>query len=160
MKQNLIKLAFDAERLNRLDSAIQTAENELADLISLPDDEIQGLLKMGGKTEPFCRKVIDVMAENPTVVPASFGLEEARADVAALDALRPRLRRLQKLVQRAEDTQIALGSDIHTAALEGYALLKATGHSEGLEAMRKELGARWKGRGRSGEVSAPAESLA
>lgn len=97
MKQNIIKLAFDAERLNRLDTAIQTAENELADLISLADDEIQGLLKMGDKTEPFCRKVIDVMAENPSVVPASFGLSEALADVAALDTLRPRLRRLQKL---------------------------------------------------------------
>lgn len=57
--------------------------------------DVRGLLEMGDGSEPLCRKVVDVLVENPSVVPASLGLDEALADLAAL---RPRLHRLQVLV--------------------------------------------------------------
>ncbi len=50
-----------------------------------------------------------------------------RRDLATLDALRPCLARLSKLSQRGDDTQMAVGSDLMTNALEGYAVLKVTG---------------------------------
>ena len=152
MKQNHVSLVFDADRLERLDLSLDALEAELTDLKSVRDADVRGLLKMGDGSEPFCRKVVDVLVENPSVVPASLGLDEARADLAALDALRPRLRRLQVLVERAQDTEMLLGSDIYSTALEGYGLLKVTGQGAGLEAMRKELGARWRNRGGSDEA--------
>ncbi len=63
--------------------------------------------------------------------------------MAAVDVLRPRMARLQRLVERAEDTDAALGSDVMVASLEGYALLKISGKNQGLEALRKELSARF-----------------
>jgi len=60
-----------------------------------------------------------------------------------LDALRPRLLRLGKLYQRAQDTDMALGSDLMTNALQGYAFLKVAGKGQGLDEMRKMLSARF-----------------
>ena len=51
--------------------------------------------------------------------------------------------RLARLHERAEDTQTALGSDLMTNALEGYAVLKVAGKGEGLDGLRKMLSARF-----------------
>ena len=152
MKQNHVSLVFDADRLERLDLSLDALEAELADLKSVRDADVRGLLKMGEGSEPFCRKVVDVLVENPSVVPASLGLDEARAQRVERGQVGPRLRRLQVLVERAQDTEMLLGSDIYSTALEGYGLLKVTGQGAGLEAMRKELGARWRNRGGSDEA--------
>ena len=60
-------------------------------------------------------------------------------DLAALDALRPRLLQLQQLVERAEDTETALVS----VALEGYGLLNVSDKSEALKDARQALSARF-----------------
>ncbi|MBK8114350.1 MAG: hypothetical protein IPK44_07345 [Candidatus Accumulibacter sp.] len=52
-------------------------------------------------------------------------LAEAQHDLATCDLRHPRFSRLQQLPRKAEDTEMALGSDILIAALEGYALAKA-----------------------------------
>ena len=50
---------------------------------------------------------------------------------------------MQRLAERATDTEIALGSDVMRCALDGYALLKVAGRNQGLEGLRKELGSRF-----------------
>ncbi|HVI59848.1 MAG TPA: hypothetical protein VM619_13390 [Luteimonas sp.] len=111
---------------------------------------------MGGKSEQFCRETLDVLGLNPQIVPASIGLADAQADLVTLDRLRPRLKRLLKLVERAQDTETALGSDVMSLALEGYALLKVAGKNQGLEALRKSLSGRFT-KSRSQEPTPPAE---
>ncbi len=69
-----------------------------------------------------------MLALNPQIVPRGFDLGEAQADLAAADVLRPRLARLLRLTGRAEDSEMALGSDVMSASLEGYALLKVSGY--------------------------------
>lgn len=95
-----------------------------------------------------------MLAQNPQVVPPSIDVAEAHADLDALDRLRPRLARLQRLSERAEDTEAALGSDVMSLALEGYALLKVAGKNQGLEGLRKDLSARFAKQG--GAKAAPA----
>ncbi len=52
---------------------------------------------------------------------------------------------------------MALGSDVMNVALEGYKQLKLSGRDRGLDAVRNELGARWKkGRRRNGSLPEPA----
>ena len=46
-------------------------------------------------------------------------------------------------MERADDTGMALGSDIIGVALEGYGLLKVSGKGEGLKSARRELSARF-----------------
>ena len=143
MSQNLISLTLTDEQLAAADQALAALEGVFAQLVALDGDERKGLNRMGGKSEQFCRQTLDVLGQNPQIVPASVGLADAQADLVALDRLRPRLKRLQKLVERTEDSETALGSDIMSLALEGYALLKVAGKNQGLEALRKELSGRF-----------------
>jgi len=154
MAQNLISLSWTAEQLAQLDAALATVEQIYANLISMEPDQVRGLFKMGDKSETFCRDTLGVLEQNRKIVPESLGLAEAQADLAALDALRPRLRRLQQLAKRAEDTEMVLGSDVFSAALEGYALLKVSGKNHGLEDLRKSLGERFGRARKTGEPKA------
>ena len=143
MSQNLITLTLTDEQLTAADQALATLEETFAGLIALDGDERKGLNRMGGKSEQFCRQTLNVLSQNPQIVPASIGLADAQADLATLDRLRPRLQRLLKLAERAQDSETALGSDVMSLALEGYALLKVAGRNQGLEALRKELSGRF-----------------
>lgn len=138
--KNLISLSYSAEDLAALDAALLVVEEKLAGLVSLTPAQVRSLAKMGEKSEVFCRSVLEVLEQNPQVVTPALGLSEAQADLVALDALRPRLRRIKLLTTRGEDTLLALGADVMAAALEGYALLKVSGRASGLEDLRRELG--------------------
>ena len=143
MSQNLITLTLTDEQLAAADQALATLEATFAGLIALDGDERKGLNRMGGKSEQFCRQTLNVLGQNPQIVPASIGLAAAQEDLTTLDRLRPRLQRLLKLAERAQDSETALGSDVMSLALEGYALLKVAGRNQGLEALRKELSGRF-----------------
>ena len=154
--KNLVSLSFSEEDLAAVDTALGVIEEKLAPLLSLAPDEVRGLFKMGEKSEVFCRSVLQVLEQNPQVVTPALGLDEANADLATLDALRPRLRRLKLLTTRGEDTLLALGADVMSASLEGYALLKVSGRASGLEDQRRELGSSRFARGPRREEDEPA----
>lgn len=143
MSQNLIDMKLDGDSLAVIDSALQTLESQLSGLLALTPDQRRQLTKMGDKSEAFCRQAVNVIGENPGVLPRNFDDEGLRRDLATLDALRPRLIRLARLMERANDTEMALGSDLMTNALEAYAFLKIAGKGEGLDALRKMLSARF-----------------
>lgn len=143
MSQNLISLTLTDEQLAAADAALAALEQAFAGFIALSVEQRKSISRMGGKSEQFCRQTLTVLGDNPQIVPASIGAADAQADLVALDRLRPRLVRLQKLAERAEDSETALGSDIMSLALEGYALLKVAGKSQGLEGARKELSNRF-----------------
>jgi len=48
-----------------------------------------------------------------------------------------------RLSERMQDSEMALGSDLMTNALEGYAFLKIAGKGEGLDGPRQMLSARF-----------------
>ena len=155
--KNLVTLTFQPDDLAAVDAALAVIEQKLSGLVSLSPEQVRSLAKMGEKSEVFCRSVLQVLEQNPQVVTPALGLPEANADLAALDALRPRLRRLKLLTTRGEDTQLALGADVMSAALEGYALLKVSGRAIGLEDQRRELGSRFERSARRTEETQAAE---
>ena len=77
------------------------------------------------------------------MLPRNFDLEGFQRDLAALDALRPRLQRVSRIHERMSGAETALGSDLMNGALEGYAVLKVSGKGEGMEALRKLLAQRF-----------------
>lgn len=143
MSQNLIDFSLSAESLALIDEALNTLENHLAGLVALPLDQRRQLTKMGDKSEAFCRQALHVMGENPGILPRNFDLDGLRRDLALLDSLRPRALRVTRLHEKLRDTETALGSDLMTNGLEGYAFLKIAGKGEGLEALRQMLSARF-----------------
>lgn len=143
MSQNLISLSYSAEQIAAIEQTLTTLEAQLSGLVALDADERKRLARMGGKSQEFCRETLVVLRNNPQIVPPSMSLAEAQADLVALDTLRPIVHRLQQLAERAQDTDVALGSDVMDFALDGYALLKVAGRSQGLEALRKALSSRF-----------------
>lgn len=143
MPQNLITLTLTDEQLAATDNAITLLEQALVGLIALHGNQRKGIPRMGAKSEQFCRQTLGVMCQNPHIIPSSFGLPEGVAKLTTLDRLRPRLQRLQQLIERAEDSETALGSDIMALCLDGYGLLKVAGRNQGLEALRKSLSGRF-----------------
>jgi len=143
MSQNLISFQPSAADLTAVDAALKTLEEKLAGLIDLSIEQRSTLMKMGDKSEAFCRKAVEVLGNNPGVLPANFSLAELRRDLAGFDTLRPRLVRFEKLYEKMRDSQLALGSDLMTGSLEGYAFLKVAGKGEGLDTARQALSARF-----------------
>ena len=146
MAQNIVSLNLTTDQLSAVDAALTALETQLSGLIALPVEQKRSLKKMGEKSEAFCRQALRVLEQNPQLVPANVLAAGAIDDLAAIDMLRPRMLRLERLSERASDTNIALGSDVMTTALQVYAQIKLTGSGEGLEAVRRDLGTRF-GRG-------------
>ena len=154
--QNLVSIHPSAQDIADLDAALATLQRVLAPMITLQPQQRRDLLKMGDKSEAFCRQTLAVLVANPQIVPPNLDLAEANADLAALDLLRPRLSQLEQLAERLDDTVLALGSDVIGVALEGYGLLKVSGRNEALKSVRKDLSARFAKQARAVEVPAEA----
>lgn len=143
MSQNLISLQLTTADLSAIDAALKTLEDKFVGLIDLSIEQRSTVTKMGDKSEAFCRKAVEVLGNNPGVLAANYNLAEVKRDLAAFDALRPRLVRVEKLVEKMRDSQMALGSDLMTASLEGYAYLKVAGKGEALDTARAALSVRF-----------------
>ena len=143
MPQNLISFQLTPADLAAVDGALKTLEDRLATLIDLSPEQRRALVKMGDKSEAFARKAVEVLANNPNVLPGNFDLAELRRDLAGFDQLRSRLVRVARIFERMSDSQLALGSDVMSGAMEGYAFLKVAGQGEGLDAARKALAVRF-----------------
>lgn len=140
MSQNLISFQLSDDDVRTLNTLMGDVESRLTGLLALDNATRRQLTKMGDKSEAFVRQTIMVLGQNPEIVPPSLGLAEAQADLRALDQLRPRM---QRLVERMTDSEMALGSDAMTVALEGYGLLKLSGRNKGLEGVSEALSARF-----------------
>ena len=143
MPQNLISYQLTSADLAAVDGALKTLEDRLASLIDLTPVQRRTLVKMGDKSEAFARKAVEVLNNNPNLLPGNFDLAELRRDLAGFDQLRSRLMRVARIHERMADSQLALGSDVMSATLEGYAFLKVAGQGEGLDAARKALAVRF-----------------
>lgn len=105
MSQNLISLNLTEADYAEIDKALNTLETKWSGLIDLSSNERRSLTKMGEKSELFCRQTLNVLIQNPQLIPPSLDLQEARGDLNNLEALRPRIARLRQLLGRADDSE-------------------------------------------------------
>ncbi|RZI79465.1 MAG: hypothetical protein EOP38_25335 [Rubrivivax sp.] len=143
MSQNLVSMNLSSADYTEIDDLLTKLEGKLNGLIDLSSQNRRTMRKMGDKSEAFCRQTLNVLSQNPKLVPEHLDLADAQRDLTDLDALRVRTTRLRLLLGRADDTEMALGSDVMSAALDGYALLKVMGKGSGLEALRQDIGVRF-----------------
>ena len=137
--QNRVNLTLTEAQIASMDAALTTLETVLSGLIALSATEKRRMRRMGIKSESFSRQALQVVSQNPQMIPANIPVGDAIADIKLLDQLRPRLTRMSRLIERGNDTDAALGNDIMTVALKAYGLLKLTGRAEGMETLRRDL---------------------
>lgn len=152
MGQNLVNRHLTAEEWTLADAGIAQAGEALAPmLVPVSATTKKVMVKMGDGSEAFCRQAYRIMLENLALMPRGFDIEEMRRDLDAHDALNVRITTLTRLLEKARNAEMALGSDVMVAALEGYAVLKAVGKGEGVDELKKLLGRRFEGGPRAKE---------
>ena len=146
--QDLIDLSsITTQDWTDVDAALATIEAKLGvKCLDLTIEQRKELTKMGDKSEAFARQTLVVSRQNAAKLPDDTVTEltTEEGDLSDLDKLRLRLTRLTALQEKAEDTEMALGSDIMVFALVAYRLLKAIGAGAGLDALKAQMGARFK----------------
>lgn len=150
MPQNLVSLRLSAETLAAVEQAIGALEAFSKPMRTLTADEIRALAKMGDKSAEFCRQTAMVLEQNQNIIPPSFDLTKMQGDLVAIESLDRQILRLKEILAKMEDTRIALGSDIMSAASDGYVLMQMFGKAEGLSALQQAMKVRRPGRPRSG----------
>lgn len=108
--QNLIDFELSAEAMAEIDAALDSLEAQLVLLRGLDPDQRRSLVKMGDKSEAFCRQALVAFTQNSDILPRNFDVEGYQRDLATLEALRPLRQRLARLLERLEDTEMALGA--------------------------------------------------
>ena len=144
-----IAVRFTEEDLAAIDAALVQLDQHFDKLIALDAKGRQRMFKMGNKSEAFCRQALTVLDQNRQLAPPAMDLNRALTALRTIDELRPRSKQILALAQRMRDTELALGSDVATAARQGYKSLGEYGDRHGLEGMRQALSARFSRRSRS-----------
>jgi hypothetical protein len=138
--QKLATLALSAEQYSAIDAHQSELETHFTGLVSLTAEQKKLARTMGLRSEAFCRRVLEVMQQNPHLLPPKVQLADALSDLAQFERLRPRVERMTKLQERAIDTLFGLGSNVFRVALECYNQLRRFGDNEGLKQACIELG--------------------
>ena len=149
MTQDLINLNISDADWTLIDGALTTLETKLgAKLVDLTVEQRKKLTKMGDKSESFCREALVTGRQNIGILPTQTvtDLTAVEGDLANFDKLRPRLARLTSLKEKADDSAMALGSDVMVMALFLYGILTALGLGAGLDTLRDQLSLRFPGR--------------
>jgi hypothetical protein len=149
-----VSLSFTDAQLTAIDAALAELETQFAALVGLTADQRKSLTKMGSKSEAFCRQTMSLLGQNPQLVPPSVPVARMQETFDALDDMRPRWQRLERLYERIADTDMAAGAAIMQTALQGYALLKVSGRNQGLESLRETIGTRFARKPKAPEAKA------
>lgn len=88
MSQNLISLSLSDDPPAAADQALTALEQAFAGFIVLDGDERRGIIRMGGKSEQFCRQALSVLPQNPKIVPASIGMAKKAPSMPIPDPFR------------------------------------------------------------------------
>lgn len=136
---NISAVVSDADKTN-FKLKIQEALALLPFLINLSPEERRNLPKMGNNRSNFVRQLIRAADNNPDVLPAYFNLAELKKDVALYAALKDIVIVVQQLLEKMEDTRLAVSSEAYTKALQGKELFAAANRDNpGLDVVVADL---------------------
>lgn len=140
MAKKLVRVHFDAAQWATVDAAIAAIEQAWGPMLVALDADLRSAPKMGDRTETFCRETYHGMRRNPGKLPRELDVDEMGRCLASHDELAERRLRMSQLLAKLDDTDIALGIDVMSAALHGYAALKLHRQADGLDGLRRDLG--------------------
>lgn len=142
-----VQLTLDRQQLAAIDVALGAIESTLADLVEHAKRDPADPTELGGRQEIFCRETLMRLVQNPHLTAGEPLYDTANEALRALDQLRPRLTRLQRLGEEATRIESMLSEHVLFVAHMGYFALRAKDQARGLEALHAGLS--WRRRGRN-----------
>ncbi|KQY55056.1 hypothetical protein [Lysobacter sp. Root494] len=156
MSDEPVSLTLPRTQLVAIDNALDLVESQLERLLTLDeeydeDDELPERptqrpfkpveeTRLGPEQERFCRETLMRLLLNPQLDVSD--IPHANEALRALDQLRPRLVRLQRLGERASHAHSVLSEHVMLCALIGYGTLRNADQHHGLEPLREATRAR------------------
>jgi hypothetical protein len=131
--QNKIDATLSAASVTKILQFIDQIEAEMPFLVDLSNDEIASLNKMGDKGQSFVQDAMTLAEQDDSFLPRSFEVTAMRRDVDLTRALPPITARISRLKELLVDTEILVGSDAFSAALEVYQSAQRNGKGAGLK---------------------------
>ena len=93
-------------------------------LATLTASEVDGLAKLGEKSEPFANKGIEYAKTNGQFVPAWVSIAEAEKDFIYFEALRPVDILLAQFAKQVANSRIEAGAEVMDAINDFYKAIK------------------------------------
>lgn len=141
MAQNLISAVLPANDVTEILQNLAAIKAKMPFLSALQATDVSSLIKLGNAYRPFIDKVYQVVVTHPEILSPVFNKEEFLKDYELFKTMTPVLTQIEELAEGARKTQIALGSDLMSAGLEVYAVVKLNKDKvSGLSATHDELG--------------------
>jgi tetrahydromethanopterin S-methyltransferase subunit G len=143
--------------LEAIKDALNTIETKLPFLVHLSLEERRKMVKMGNKSLAFVSNSLAAAQSNPSILPASFDVDEFKLDYELATTLSDIHTRLQQLNEKVDDTLVAVSSEAMSSSLTVYDYVKtAAKKTPGLKAIADQLGERFK----ATRTKAPKEATA
>jgi hypothetical protein len=144
MPSNRINAQFTAKQRDEVKAALATLSEKMPFLIDLGADERAAMPRFGDKSRGFISKSLSIAQDHPEILPASFALDEFRADVEVMENLYTIRNGIETLLGKVSDTEFAAGSEAYASALLVYQYAKVHHVATGaLEETLDDLGRRF-----------------
>lgn len=132
MNSDLIKGELSNEQQRAILDLLWEIQEKMPFLIDLTIDERRSLPKMGDKSRAFVDQGLVLADQNPNILPRSFDIDEYRRDIQLAKQLEPVVLAMRQVMNRLEDSYIAVGSDAYSQTLLVYQAAKLAGKDGGL----------------------------
>lgn len=124
MQSNKISATLSQQDREQIMSSINRIKELMPFLINLDKQEILELSKMGDQGRTFAAKALEIVKQNPDIMPRGFDINEFNKDMELFQALEPIRATLMQLLQMVESTKILVGSDAYISSLIVYDQVK------------------------------------
>ena len=149
MSYQNISYALPQADLDAVKAAIATINAKLPFLVTLDGQERKELFKLGPKSADFVSDASSAVASFPNILPPTFDKVEYGKDASLFKALADIKMQLDSLIEKVDNTTLAVGSEAMVASLEVYAYVQtAADRTPGLKSVAEKLQVRFKGQGR------------
>ena len=140
MLPNRISASLSQDDRDAVMEAIKTIKERLPFLVTLSTEQIKELPKAGAKARDFSQKALEIVTQNPDIMPRSFDIEEMRKDVELHQAFEPVYLAFVQLMDAIESTHTLIRSESYSSALMVYTQAKTLGKDLGLGTSADLLG--------------------
>lgn len=139
-------------------TALGQLEQQMPFLIGLSREQRFRLAKVGDRTRPFVEEAISTALANPGVVPRSVDLENLRIRADTFRNLGNVKRTLVQLLEKVNDTETQLASDLYAVTRSVYLVMKSPATVPGLKEQKSRLSQRFARKARRPDETSTAQA--
>ena len=144
MSVNKVSAVLEQTVVSSILTDIEAIEAKLPFLITLTEKEKAGLVHLGQDATAFLGGTLDVVRQNPGMMPADFDVNEYTRDVNLVPQLSPIVQRCSSLFEKLTDTYREVLNEAYAGGLAVYAMAKFKGKNlGGMDSTLDNLGKRF-----------------